>query len=410
MLTLVLAAALASGDAIHDFGPADAARFTCVNDTVMGGRSAARVRSLEDGILRFAGTLSMENNGGFTSMQARGADYAIPDSDGLEIRVRGDGRTYTFSLDIAGVPIPAGGYWQEFSTQVGAWVTIRLPYADFVPTSFGRLLGGLPAVTPDRIDGLAVYLADKQPGAFVLDFDSIGTYRDAGPSAVTASDDSGLLPAECSTLAGLLAATGLDAAVADLDGFTLFAPTDAAFERLPSDVTDALLRPENVEALRKVLLHHVVASPVTAWTAAGLDQASVLDGGTVAIERSGATLRVGGALVVTADRLRGQGVVHVIDAVIVPADLTLAPSASGVTSVLLDAISRGVPLYNAGNVEACAAVYRTAVEATLALSASDLDAGTVAVLRDALARSEHQGARTAAWTLRRAMDTVLNES
>ena len=180
MLTLLLAAALVSGEVIHDFGREDAARFVCVNDTVMGGRSASRAQPLEGGLLRFSGDLSLENNGGFTSLRSRVANYVIGDSDGLEVRVRGDGRTYTFSLDVAGVPIPAGGYWQEFATQAGVWQTLRLPYEDFVPTSFGRALGGLPPVTPDRIDGLSVYLAEKQSGAFAIEFDAIGTYTGRG--------------------------------------------------------------------------------------------------------------------------------------------------------------------------------------------------------------------------------------
>ena len=286
MLTLLLAVALVSGDVIHDFDREDAARFVTVNDTVMGGRSDARIQVLEGGVLRFSGTLSLENNGGFTSLRSRIASYVIDDSDGIELRVRGDGRTYTFSLDISGVPIPAGGYWQEFTTRAGEWQTVRLPYDDFVPISFGRELKGLPAVTADRIDGVAVYLADKQPGAFAIELDSIGTYSGDAPPSLATSRDAGLLPVQGATL----------------------------------------------------------ATP----------QARVRD-------------------------------------------------------VFAGAIARGVPLFNDGNVEACAAVYRTAVEATLTLSAAELDAGSLEVLRRALTKAEHETARSAAWTRRDAMDAVLLE-
>jgi NADH dehydrogenase [ubiquinone] 1 alpha subcomplex assembly factor 1 len=431
MFTFLLTAALVSGDVVHDFSLEDAARFECVNDTVMGGRSASRLELLDGGTVRFSGDLSLENNGGFTSFRSRRSGYDLPESDGLEIRVKGDGRTYIFSVDLAGVPIPAGGYWQEFETEADRWQVIRLPYADFVPTSFGRQLPELISVTAGRIDDMAVFLADKRPGRFAIEFDSIATYSGdavlasgdlaaggaagaasnagAAGSADDARDDSALLPAECSTLLSLLQKTGLDAAVGELDGFTLFAPTDEAFSKLPPSVVDALLQPRNADALKKVLLHHVVASPVTAWNAAGLDRAEVLDGGVVDIALDESGLRVGGSLVVAADRLRGQGVIHLVDAVIVPDDLELATPMVEVepSDVLAAAISRGVPLFNDGNVEACAAVYRTAVEATLALSGSELREDTVQTLRDALTRAEREDARSAAWTLRGAMDRAI---
>jgi uncharacterized surface protein with fasciclin (FAS1) repeats len=441
MFTLLLTAALVTGDVVHDFSLEDAARFECVNDTVMGGRSASRLELLDGGFVRFSGDLSLENNGGFTSFRSRQSGYDLPESDGLEIRVKGDGRKYIFSVDLAGVPIPAGGYWQEFQTEADRWQVIRLPYTDFVPTSFGRQLPELISVTAGRIDDMAVFLADKQPGRFAIEFDSIATYSgdvvlasgnlaaggaaggasatgavspagnagDAGDvgDARDALDDSALLPAECSTLLSLLQKTGLDTAVGELDGFTLFAPTDEAFGKLPASVVDALLQPRNADALKKVLLHHVVATPVTAWNAAGLDRAEVLDGGVVDISLDESGLRVGGSLVVAADRLRGQGVVHLLDAVIVPDDLELVAPTAEPSDVLAAAISRGVPLFNDGNVEACAAVYRTAVEATLALSGSELREDTVRTLRDALTRSEREDARSAAWTLRGAMDRAI---
>lgn len=407
MMSLLLAAALANGEVLHDFSREDAREFSTVNDTVMGGRSASRIEALEGGVLRFAGELSLENNGGFTSFRSRTVDYGIGPSDGLAIRVKGDGRTYIFSLDISGVPIPAGGYWQEFETQEGLWEDIRLPYADFIPNSFGRQLGGLPAVTPERIDGMALYLSDKKPGSFSIDIDEIGTYWDDASVTVSDDDAEALLPAECSTLLALLEQTGLDAAVSELEGFTLFAPTDDAFAKLPPDVVGALLRPENAAVLERVLLRHVVAAPVTAWNAAGLDRAEVLDGGVLKIERDGSGLRVGGARVLVADRLRGQGVVHVIDSVIVPDDLALVTPAKDASDVLSAAITRGVPLFNDGNAEACAAVYRTAVEATLALSSGSLSVETLETLRVALARSEREDARAAAWTLRGAMDRAI---
>lgn len=413
LFSLILAATLspgvqADGHVLHDFGRDDAARFRCVNDTVMGGRSSSRVEALEGGSLRFSGTVSLENDGGFTSFSVRDADYEIPESDGLVVRVKGDGRTYILSLDLVGVPIPAGGYWQSFDTRKDEWTEAKLPYSAFVPTSFGRALKGLPAVTPARIGGLTVYLYDKQAGPFSAEFDSIRTYRaDAEPSAV-ANDDGALLPANCSTLATLLAKTELDAAIADLGAFTLFAPTDEAFQKLPPATVAALLSPANAAALKRVLLHHVVALPVTAWNAARLPSATMLDGGVVAIARAGDELRIGGARVVDADRLRLGGVVHVIDSVLVPDDLELAQPVPPATAVVLAAIERGVPLFNAGNVTGCAAVYRTAIEAIVELAPESMDTAQRDALRAALVKAATQSDRDAAWTLRAAMDALAS--
>lgn len=417
LVSMLMAATLVTGEitadeVIHDFSRDDARRFRCVNDTVMGGRSSSRVEATESGTLRFSGTVSLENNGGFTSFSARDGNYDIRGGDGVVVRVKGDGRNYILSFDLAGVPIPAGGYWQSFATEKDRWIDVRLPFSGFVPTSFGRELEGLPAVTPDRIRGVTVYLYDKKAGPFSAEFDSISTYRDAAPAGAApgadANDAASLLPANCSTLATLLSKTGLDAAIRDLGAFTLFAPTDEAFRKLPADTVAALLAPENAAALKRVLLHHVVASPVTAWKAAQLTSARMLDGGEVGIARDGDGLRIGGARVIEADRLRLGGVVHVIDAVLVPADIRLAPPTSPATTVVLAAIERGVPLFNDGNVAACAAVYRTAVEAIVALAPESLDAGDLAALRAALAESAPQPDREAAWTLRRAMDAVAS--
>jgi NADH dehydrogenase [ubiquinone] 1 alpha subcomplex assembly factor 1 len=414
MITVLLAVAAISPSSLHEFDAEDVRNFTCVNDTVMGGRSTSKVEAIEDGSLRFSGRLSLENDGGFTSFRSRGVAYEIGESEGVALRVRGDGRRYIFSLDLEGVPLAAGGYWQEFPTERDRWTEVRLPWSKFVPTSFGRPLTGLPEARADRVTGLAVYLYDKQEGPFRVDFDWIRAYGGGAAAAsgpeTAAQDpgaDDGLLPADCSTLATLLAKTGLDAAVAKLEGFTLFAPTDDAFAKLPGEVTAALLRPENEGALKKVLLHHVLAAKVTAWNAATRTSAEALDGGALSIELRGRDLVVGGARVVAPDRLRGKGVVHVVDSVIVPADLVLEETEKPAARLLRTAVERGAPLFNAGAVEACAAVYRTALEALVELGTEELDSTNLERLRLALDQARDQDGRTASWTLRRAIDAVI---
>ncbi len=431
-MSFLLAVTLAAALDVHSFDAPDVGRWSCVNDSVMGGRSTSRIEATEDGTVRFLGNLSLENNGGFTSFRTRNVRYDLAGSDGIEVLVRGDGRTYIMSFEVDGVWLPAGGYWQSFETIADEWTTVRLPYDGFTPTSFGQEVRA-PALDPAGIASMAIYLYDKQPGPFALEVDEIASYRGdargyvttpaqgtssrshqggAGTSAGTASNaDGALLPDECSVLATLLQRTGLDEAVAGLDGFTLFAPTDDAFAALPDDVVASLLRPENEDALKSVLLHHVIDAPVTAFFALQTDEARMLDGQVLPIRQSDAGLSIGAATVVSPDRVRGGGVVHVIDAVLVPADLQLVTSTTGkALALLMDAVDRGAPLFNDGNPEACAAVYRTSVEAVLAFASDDLGPELSNEFARALDAAEGQTATEAAWTLRFAMDLLIAES
>lgn len=101
--------------------------------------------------------------------------------------------------------------------------------------------------------------------------------------------------------------------------FTVFAPTDAAFAKLPAGTVENLLKPENKAQLAAILTYHVVAGKVMSKDLLGkkLDAATV-QGSTVSIDATGDSVRVDGATVVTADIMAKNGVIHVIDAVILP--------------------------------------------------------------------------------------------
>lgn len=99
--------------------------------------------------------------------------------------------------------------------------------------------------------------------------------------------------------------------------FTVFAPTDEAFAALPEGLLDALLLPENVEVLTQILTYHVVSGAVFAADVATGDVATV-EGSTIALEVVDGGVTVNGANVVTADVEASNGVIHVIDQVIVP--------------------------------------------------------------------------------------------
>ena len=103
-----------------------------------------------------------------------------------------------------------------------------------------------------------------------------------------------------------------------LDGsgpYTVFAPTDEAFAKLPAETLNALL--EDPEALKSVLLYHAVSGTVKAEQVVKLDSARTLQGESVAIA-AGDVVMVNGAKVLKTDIIAGNGVIHVIDTVLVP--------------------------------------------------------------------------------------------
>jgi uncharacterized surface protein with fasciclin (FAS1) repeats len=119
------------------------------------------------------------------------------------------------------------------------------------------------------------------------------------------------------TLIKAVEAAGLIDTLKGAGPFTLFAPTDDAFAKLPPGTLDDLLKPENQAKLRALLLHHLLPSKVMAADMAGLAEAKTAKRTKLKIETSGG-LKVGGARVLQADVPASNGVIHAIDAVLVP--------------------------------------------------------------------------------------------
>lgn len=130
--------------------------------------------------------------------------------------------------------------------------------------------------------------------------------------------DAAAANAELSTLAKAIAAADLGDTLKGAGPYTVFAPTNAAFDALPAGTLDDLLRPENKEKLQNVLKHHVVEGKITASDIVeGATDVKAVNGGTLKVEKTGSDVTVGGAHVTQADVDASNGVVHVIDKVIV---------------------------------------------------------------------------------------------
>ncbi len=120
------------------------------------------------------------------------------------------------------------------------------------------------------------------------------------------------------TLVAAVQAAGLVDALKSEGPFTVFAPTDKAFAALPEGTVASLLLPENKDQLVAILTYHVVAGKVMAADVVGLDSATTLQGQDIKITVEDATVKINGASVIMADIATSNGVIHVIDAVILP--------------------------------------------------------------------------------------------
>jgi len=118
------------------------------------------------------------------------------------------------------------------------------------------------------------------------------------------------------TLASLLQKAGLAGTLEGKGPFTVFAPTDAAFAKVPEATLASLAK--NKAKLRAVLLYHVVKGKVTAAQAIKLHSAKTLEGKSLSIKVSGGKVIVGGATVIKANVLASNGVIHVINQVLIP--------------------------------------------------------------------------------------------
>jgi len=143
---------------------------------------------------------------------------------------------------------------------------------------------------------------------------SAGSYAPEKPSQTIVQVASGA--GQFNTLVAALKATGLDRTLEGKGPFTVFAPTDEAFSKLPPGTVDALLK--DLPKLKSILLYHVVSGDVRAADVARLTSAQTVGGQMVSVQASSAGVRINDSTVVKADISASNGVIHVIDTVLLP--------------------------------------------------------------------------------------------
>ena len=164
-------AELIEGEVImENFDSNNLLNWNIVNDSVMGGRSQATLKLINNTYANFKGYLSLQNNGGFSSIRA----YYPPDLTNVKsivLKVRGDGRKYNFR--IRGNTESWASYTHSFDTVEGEWNEIELKIDDFYPVYRGYTLKNMPQLSEVIIKEIGIMLSDKIEGSFSIEIDWI---------------------------------------------------------------------------------------------------------------------------------------------------------------------------------------------------------------------------------------------
>ena len=157
---------------------------------------------------------------------------------------------------------------------------------------------------------------------------AVGACSDDSESAQTPSGETSKASADLvdttvsagsfKTLVAAVKAAGLEATLRGPGPFTVFAPTDEAFAKLPAGTVDTLLKPENKEQLTAILTYHVVPGRVPSTQAVKLTSANTVNGKALTLAVVDGALHVDDATVIQADVNASNGVIHVIDTVLLP--------------------------------------------------------------------------------------------
>ena len=205
------------------------------------------------------------------------------------------------------------------------------------------------------------------------------------------------------TLLAAVDAADLTSALGGQGPFTVFAPTDEAFASLPKGTVESLLQPENKHQLIEVLKYHVVAGRVYANEAISARRAKTLLGRTVAANFSAKGLSINDAKVVSANIDTRNGVIHVIDSVLLPKKMSRRET----MSYLNTTINRGVPVFNGGDHSACCEIYMASLKSIDSAGIADADDHAMSLIKDTMrSASRTHDITERAWVLRRGIDSL----
>ena len=151
-------------------------QMNVVNDGVMGGLSQGTIEMTQNDSLLFKGNISLQNNGGFSSFRIGGKLWDLSAWKGVEILVKGDGRTYGLRATTDETFLRSSvSFTADFKTVKDEWVKLQIPFSKMKASWRGRKLDR--NFDPAQIKGLGIILADKTAGKFALEIKSISAWK-----------------------------------------------------------------------------------------------------------------------------------------------------------------------------------------------------------------------------------------
>lgn len=207
------------------------------------------------------------------------------------------------------------------------------------------------------------------------------------------------------TLIAAVGAAGLGDVLSGPGPFTVFAPTDKAFAALPAGTVESLLKPENKQQLIDILKYHVISGRVYDNDAVKAGRAKTLLGRSIGVNLTADGIKINDAAVLAKNIETSNGVVHVIDSVLLPSSMTRRDVMTSITG----AINRGVPVFNAGNHGQCSKIYMESMEMINEAGIKNADQDLMKMVQQTLdnARQTHSMSERA-WVLRRGMDELYS--
>ncbi len=203
------------------------------------------------------------------------------------------------------------------------------------------------------------------------------------------------------TLLAAAKAAGLAEVLGGQGPFTVFAPTDEAFAKLPAGTVESLLKPENKDKLVNILKYHVVSKRVYSEEALKAGSAKTLEGNTVTISANGGG-KVNNAKLVATDVDASNGVIHIIDTVLMP-----PAKGADARKTLQHAVAVGSQMFNAGDHAGCAALYRSTLNE---LMSANLTVSAKHHMTSVIQSADRQSCVTEqSWTLRRGIDQLYTQ-
>uniref|UniRef100_UPI0036F2A27F fasciclin domain-containing protein n=1 Tax=Novipirellula artificiosorum TaxID=2528016 RepID=UPI0036F2A27F len=201
------------------------------------------------------------------------------------------------------------------------------------------------------------------------------------------------------TLLAAATAAGLAEVLGSEGPFTVFAPTDEAFAKLPEGTVGTLLKPENKQKLVDILKYHVLSGRVYSEDAVAAKSAKTLEGSAISIRVTDAGAMINDSKLIATDVDASNGVIHIIDSVLMPPSKT-----ASARQVIEHAVAQGASLYNSGYHSECANLYHQTMNG---LMSADIDQSLQHHMTSVIQSASQQKCDSQrAWTLRRGIDQM----